>query len=422
MSRALLRRIAVACLSLSLLAAAAPGESTAGQAPAASQAVAADHRTPSAPPPPVTARGWRGLGPGHLVETHPAGATSRVAPARRSVFVRYTTTDRRGRPALASGLVLLPPERGPRGGAPLVVYGHMTTGAADACAPTHGVAGSSELRRMQQGDTLAAALLEGGAVVARPDYEGLGEKGPHPYLRGRSLARSMRDLASAVSRHYREVGPEWVAAGHSEGGVAALHTGARRTTPAAGLDLVGVSAITPVTQVEVLATLFGDAPVTTVGIDVVVALAALILKGLTAEDPALRRLLLRQGGLSEEARALWPHLERRCLEDLGAEDSWGGLAPAEVQGPRGGEALAEMKAALRADDVRHLRMRRAVPIRIDAGALDLVAPLPLTQQLADDYRARGYDTTLRTWPADHSPTADVAATDLATWILGRFHA
>ena len=350
--------------------------------------------------------------PGRLLSRRPAGETSRVDGARRALEVRYSTTDRRGRVAQASGLVLLPAQR--RADAPLVVYGHMTTGAADACAPTRGTPDSTELRRMQQGDRVAELLLAGGAVVARPDYEGLGVRGPHPYLRGDSLARAMGDMARAVRRAFPEVGRDWVAAGHSEGGVAALNTGSR-TGPAADVPgLLGVAAITPVTQVDVLATLLGDAPVGAPPVNVVVSLAALILKGQATEDRALRRLLLKQGGLSPEAVALWPDLERLCLEDLGGTDSWGGLSPQEVKGPRGDEALEEMKNGLRADDVRHLRMR------LDAGALDSVAPLPFTMQLAEEYRSRGYPVELAVWPAEHSPTADQAASELAAWILDLF--
>lgn len=356
--------------------------------------------------------------PGRLLSRRPAGETSRVDGARRALEVRYSTTDRRGRVVPASGLVLLPAQR--RADAPLVVYGHMTTGAADACAPTRGTPDSTELRRMQQGDRVAELLLAGGAVVARPDYEGLGVRGPHPYLRGDSLARAMGDMARAVRRAFPEVGGDWVAAGHSEGGVAALNTGSR-TGPAADVPgLRGVAAITPVTQVDVLATLLGDAPVAAPPVNVVVSLAALILKGQATEDRALRRLLLKQGGLSPEAVALWSDLERLCLEDLGGTDSWGGLSPQEVKGPRGDEALEEMKNGLRADDVRHLRMRLDLPIRIDAGALDSVAPLPLTMQLAEEYRSRGYPVELAVWPAEHSPTADRAAPELAAWILDLF--
>ncbi len=371
--------------------------------------------------PPAPRQGWQSEPPGTLIESYQAPPTSQVEGAGEALFVRYTTTNVRGEIALASGLVLLPGiQQHAYGEWPLVVYGHMTTGVADACAPTHGTPDSTELRRMQQGDEVARQLLARGVVVARPDYEGLGEAGAHPYLRGDSLAQAMRDMASAVAGRWSGIGDRWVAAGHSEGGVAALNSGSRMHPPARGLTLIGVAAITPVTQLEKLVALLEPSPVTGPGIDGVVALAALVLKGITTVDPAFERLILEEGGLSPEAVALWPDLERLCLEDLSGAASWGGLAPDALQGPRGDEAVAEMRRALDQDDVRFLPMHRDVPIRIDAGMADLVALLPFTEQLVADYRARGYDVTFERWPAAHSPTADMAAPAIAEWVMQRF--
>ncbi len=374
--------------------------------------------TPQSAVPPVQSSNWQRLEHGVLVETHPAGATSQVPGASQALFVRYTTRNVHGEPALASGLVLLPQSQPyPDGQWPLVVYGHMTTGVADACAPTHGSADSSELRRMQQGDSLATELLERGVVVARPDYEGLGEDGPHPYLRGDSLARAMRDMASAVASRWPQIGPNWAAAGHSEGGVAALNSGNRLHPPARGLHLAAVAAITPVTQLENLITAAEPLPLTGPAIDVAVALAALVLKGIASVDPEFERFLLLEGGLSDQAVALWPDLERLCLQDLASAESWGGLSPHALQGPNGDQGVAEMRSALRKDDVRLLPMRRDLPIRIDAGLLDSVALLPFTEQLVMEYRQRGYDVTYERWPAEHSPTADMAAPAIAEWLL-----
>ncbi len=296
----------------------------------------------------------------------------------------------------------------------------MTTGAADACAPSHISPDSTELQKMQQGDEIARYLLDMGVVVARPDYEGIGEAGPHPYLRGDPLARSMRDMASAVATHWEDIGDRWVAAGHSEGGVAALNTGSRLHPEARGLTLVGVAAVTPVTQLENLVLIAEPLPVTGPGIGEAVALAALVAHGIAAVDPAFKRLLLEEGGLSERGLELWPDIERLCLADLSRPESWGGLPPDQAKGPRGDEALAELRRALAEDDVRHLPMRFDVPIRIDAGVLDLVAHLPYTEQLVQTYRNNGYSVTYGRWLAQHSPTADMAAPSIAAWIIERF--
>ncbi|MBW2940780.1 alpha/beta hydrolase [Zhongshania aquimaris] len=377
--------------------------------------------TPQERIPGVVAQGWQARPPGTIIDIFDAPASSQVEGAAKSFFVRYTTISVKGLPVLASGLVLIPEAvHYATGDWPLVVYGHMTTGMADACAPTHGIAESNELRRMQQGDELARQLLSRGVVVARPDYEGIGEPGPHPYLRGDSLARSMRDMASAVAGYWGEIGDKWVAAGHSEGGVAALNTGSREHQNAKGLNLLGVAAITPVTQLENLIAALESSPITAPGVDVAVALAGLVLKGIATVDPTFEKLILQDGGLSERALALWPDLERLCLEDLSHETSWGGMSPDEMKGSRGREVVAEMRRALQEDDVRLIPMRRDIAIRIDAGILDAVALLPFTDQLVQEYRQQGYEVSYDRWPADHSPTADMAAPTIANWIMERF--
>lgn len=368
--------------------------------------------------PPLASDTWRFLMPGVIVQVLPALETSQVEGAASALFVRYTTVNVRGELALASGLVLLPAVQPHADGDwPLVVYGHMTTGAGDACAPTRGVPESTELRRMQQGDEVARHLLKRGVVVARPDYEGLGEVGPHPYLRGDSLAQAMRDMAAAVAQRWPQIGDRWVAAGHSEGGVAALNSGNRHHPQARGLQLTGVAAITPVTQLDTLVLAAGPVPVAGPGVNGLVALAGLALKGLAAVDPAFERLMLEEGGLSPRALALWPDLDRLCLSDLSLPESWGGLSPLALRGPRGDEVAAQFRRALREDDIRLLPLRHDLPIRIDAGILDGVALLPLTDQLVLEYRGQGFDVTYQRWLAGHSPTADMAAPAIADWIM-----
>ena len=365
---------------------------------------------------PVTADGPR---PGRLVSTAAAGTTSRVAGAGRVVKVTYTTSTAAGRVVPATGLVLVPRGPAPRAGWPLVVYGHMTTGIADRCAPTNGAPGHPELRRMQQGDDLTRGLLAAGVAVARPDYEGLGAPGVHPYLRGGSLGRSMVDLVAAT-RQLIPLDGRWVASGHSEGGVAALNVADRRRPLVPGMRLMGVHAITPVTQMEALVRTLRPLPVAVPKLTgELVALAALIIRGQAVEDPAVERLAL-DGGLSPRARALWPQLDQRCLAELAAPDSWGGLAPAALLGRRGDELVRALTTRLAQDDVRRLTLR-PVPVRIDEGLVDAVAPVVFTEQLVRTYRRQGRDVTLGRWPTGHSETnAAASSVPAATaWILAR---
>ncbi|KAA1378464.1 lipase family protein [Aeromicrobium fastidiosum] len=319
----------------------------------------------------------------------------------------------------ATGLVLVPSGPTPDGGWPLVVYGHMTTGAADRCAPTRGTPGHPELRRMQQGDDLARRLLSAGVAVARPDYEGLGSAGGHPYLRGESLGRSMIDMVAAT-RQLIPLNGDWVASGHSEGAVAALNVADRRQKLIPGMHLRGVHAITPVTQMDALIRLLRPLPVAAQPLTgPLVALAALIIKGQAVEDPAIEELALG-GGLAPRAAALWDHLETRCLEELGKSDSWGGLAPSQLLGSRGEQLMGAVVDKLVADDVRRLSLRH-VPVRIDEGLVDAVAPLVFTEQLVRTYRSQGITVTHRRWVAGHSATnSDAHSVPSASqWIVAR---
>jgi hypothetical protein len=360
------------------------------------------------------------LRPRQVIGTSPAGETSRIEGAGRAFVLRYATTSVGGEVVPASGLVLVPQGPAPAHGWPLVVYGHMTTGAADRCAPTRGTRDHSELRRMQQGDDAARRLLAAGVVVVRPDYEGLGVPGGHPYLQGPSLGTAMVDMVAAT-RGVLRLNGRWAASGHSEGGVAALHVADATRPLIRGMQLRGVQAFTPVTRMEALVRVLQGTPVAqsqTIG--GLVALAALIGKGLAVKDPAFRRLALKQGGLSSRAKALWPDLERLCLDELARADSWGGLAPAEVLGPRGKRLLFLLRRDLARIDVRALLLRD-VPVRIDEGVLDEVQPVAFVEDLAQTYRDQGLDVTLGRWPASHSLTnsEEFAVPEATAWILRR---
>lgn len=375
----------------------------------------------AAPRPSVAVEGPTPERAGQLISTSPAGETSQVSGAASSVVISFSTSTSTGQVVPATGLVLVPAGEAPPNGWPLVVYGHMTTGIADRCAPTNGTPQHSELRRMQQGDDLARSLLAAGVAVARPDYEGLGAPGGHPYLRGRSLGRSMIDMASAT-RQLIPLDGRWVASGHSEGAVAALNVADTGQTLVGGMRLRGVHAITPVTQMDVLIRLLRPLPIAIEQVTgPLVALAALIIKGQAVEDPEFEHLALN-GGLSSEAQAHWGHLEERCLNELSRADSWGGLAPSALLGPRGEELMGAAIAKLNEDDVRHLQLRD-LPVRIEEGVIDEVAPFVLTERLVQTYRAQGLQVEHGRWLAGHSATnSDMFSVPAATtWILAQLN-
>ena len=97
-------------------------------------------------------------------------------------------------------------------------------------------------------------MVDRGYVVAATDYPGLGTPETHPYLVGASEARAVLDSVR-VARTLTATQNRFAVWGHSQGGQAALFTGLIAKAYASDLDLVGVAAAAPATE---LATLLGD--------------------------------------------------------------------------------------------------------------------------------------------------------------------
>jgi acetyl esterase/lipase len=98
-------------------------------------------------------------------------------------------------------------------------------------------------------------LLANGYAIAATDYPGLGTPGPHPYLVGDSEARAVIDsVRAARSLAGLENSTRYAVWGHSQGGQAALFTGMISKSYAPELQLVGVAAAAPATDLSQLMT------------------------------------------------------------------------------------------------------------------------------------------------------------------------
>lgn len=318
-----------------------------------------------------------------------------------------------------TGLLHLPETTPPAAGFPVVVYGHMTTGGSPRSAPSAGTPTHPEWRRMSQGDALCEALLARGVAVLRPDYEGIGGPGVHPYLIGSSLAASMTGMMRARDSFDAPLGDAWVAAGHSEGAVAALHASVAEV-PDDRSRLLGTAAFAPVTRMDRSIGAVVRIGTRFPGSGIVSALIGLMLRGAATTDQRMRELIASDG-LSGRAAAHWPDLDRLCLTELAAPGSWGGIAPGGIGGRRGVELFELLFASFRANEVAALTGFRA-PVRIDAARFDEVAPAPLSAALLRRYRSGGAELTSRWWPTHHSGTMHPqhAPSLAADWIAGRF--
>ena len=184
--------------------------------------------------------------PGTLIRAEPMQGAPDNAAAYR---ILYRSTGLHNEPIAVSGIVVVPQGPIPMGGRPIVAWAHPTTGVVPRCAPSLALFVFQQIQGLRN-------MVERGYVVSATDYPGLGTPGPHPYLVGISEGRAVLDSVRAA----RELpgaggGRRFAVWGHSQGGQASLYTGILAKTYAPELNLVGVAAAAPATE---LATLMAD--------------------------------------------------------------------------------------------------------------------------------------------------------------------
>src|SRR5580698_7372343 len=176
---------------------------------------------------------------GALIRSEPIEGAPDGATAYR---VLYKSEGLQGEPIAVSGVVIIPAGPPPANGRPIIAWAHPTTGIVPKCAPSLARVFFQSIQGLNQ-------MLQRGYVVAATDYPGLGTAGPHPYLVGISEGRAVLDSVRAA-RGMPGVGEgrRYAVWGHSQGGQAALFTGLLTKTYAPELQLVGVAAAAPATE------------------------------------------------------------------------------------------------------------------------------------------------------------------------------
>lgn len=182
----------------------------------------------------------------------PAGSLIRQEPIfggpdnTTSFRILYRSTGLDGQPIAVSGFVVIPGTSAPTDGRPVVAWAHPTSGLVSRCAP-------SLARTKFEGVQGLADMIEHGFVVVATDYPGLGTDGPHPYLIGVSEGRAVLDSVRAVrSMPEAAAGGRFAVWGHSQGGQAALFTGLLAMGYAPDIELVGIAAAAPATDLAAL--------------------------------------------------------------------------------------------------------------------------------------------------------------------------
>lgn len=152
--------------------------------------------------------------------------------------ILYHSRSATGRDVAASGVVLVPGGTPPRGGWPVIAWGHGFTGAGRQCAP-------SLLRNLYYGPFLSMYVDLGYAVVAT-DYAGLGTEFRSAVMDVPSNATDLINSIPAARAAVPQLGSRWIAMGPFLGanvtiGVAELEAGIRDPNYLGGMAISGVA-------------------------------------------------------------------------------------------------------------------------------------------------------------------------------------
>lgn len=180
--------------------------------------------------------------PGALLRSEPLKDV--ILPAGiRGWRILYATTVDDSTPATAVATVFAP-TNSPAGPRPVVAWDHATTGLLQKCMP-------SLLSAATKGVPERDQIVMAGWVVVATDYSFAEKDGPHPYLIGEGEARATLDsIRAARQMSELTLDKRIVVWGYSQGGHAALWTGIIAPRYAPELEILGVAAIAPATNIR----------------------------------------------------------------------------------------------------------------------------------------------------------------------------
>lgn len=179
--------------------------------------------------------------PGTVIRTQPMPGAPLHAAAGR---ILYRSTGLKGEPIAVSGVVIIP--RGAIPGRPIVAWAHPTSGLVPRCAPSLARFFFQQVQGLRE-------MVRRGYIVVATDYPGLGTPGPHPFLVGVSEGRAVLDSVRAARNLAGNGAGSRVALwGHSQGGQAVLYAARMAGDYAPELDVVGVAAAAPASELGVL--------------------------------------------------------------------------------------------------------------------------------------------------------------------------
>lgn len=327
--------------------------------------------------------------PGDLIRLQPVAEED----GRVTVRVMYHSLDVQDQDRAVTGVISYPTTAAPEGGWPVLSWAHGTSGLSSACAPSRVGAGA-----------LGPDLGVDGVHVAT-DYIGLGPVGErHGYLSGVSEAHAVVDAVRAARRlPEANAGTTWAAAGHSQGGHAALFTNELGAEYAPELDLRGTVAYAPA---SVLDKTFGPQ-------DQVVPkmVGVMALYGLAADHPEIDP----RDYVGDEVAAVDHTIDDACADDV--INAMVGI-PAEVFYDADPLQTEPARSIFLANDPGHVAVES--PLLVVYGTVDTYVVPDRVAYLFNQLCEVGQVTVLaEVEGADHGTVVGEGADEAGAWLADR---
>src|SRR3954468_17167866 len=314
---------------------------------------------------------------GDLIRARKLKGAAALKSASSNELVLYRSTSADGKAVAVSGTVAIPKGKMPKGGWPIISWGHGTTGIADQCAPSRDSASNPAHSYIAYAYPQLNGYLKAGHAVVQTDYQGLGTPGTHQFLVGVPEGRSVLDMVRAARKLDPRLSKRVALVGHSQGGQSVLYAASLAPKWTPELKIRGTVAFAPVSHLSEQAAIIPGltAPSS------LSAYAGIILRGVDSAAPKANVSSL----LSAKGKALYPQTLPKCQAALAKPNSFGAVAPADLI--RSGADLKPLEQALAArDDVESVRIKTT--LQIDQGTHDMTVFPTFTDDLATQFEAR----------------------------------
>jgi Secretory lipase len=339
------------------------------------------------------------------------GTLLRYKPMPLPMFYRakawrilYMTRDYAGKPIVSSGMVVLSgyANKNPRL-RDTVAWAHPTTGIARKCAPslrqspTESIAGFNE-------------LIAAGYIVAATDYPGLGTRGPIGYLVGAGQGQAAIDSVRAARQVPEVLGSgRYALWGYSQGAHAALFGAKVAAIYAPELELVGVAATAPPTDLRSL--LIADMN----------SVAGHILGSFTLQSWSVKYNADLSNLVDKQTAPIVAHVASNCVDHAsGAINSLMAQKPLKSKFlTRDPGTIQPWADLLKSNSI--LQLPGGLAGFVAQGSADQIVLPAVTARFVRLSCSAGSRIKFVQLPgADHARSADASAPQAVAWIKGRF--